>query len=350
MRSVKKFTMAGLMLVISIATLVGCSSDSATNEAQVAGDASEQFVFKTTIQTPPVATMSVGFDAYLDEIEEKSDGRITFERYYSESLVKVPDVLDALSVGIADVGVIIPVQMASKIPLSTIIYTPAIFEDSLIGAQAIHDLYEELPAMNEELAKHNVMYGGQLTVPSSYLFTKNPIKSIADLKGLRIIAQGDQGILAEKLGAVPVNLTSTESFEALQRGTVDGAIFNLTAATTYNLEQVASHVYKLPLGGVGLLIGMNQDKFEALPEDLQNLVLEVAESHAEVFHQIYQVEGDQLALDKIAEAGGSITEPTAEDVSKLQTIAEETVFKNWINNNGPAAEEVMNQFIFLSQR
>ena len=334
------------LLTISLLALVGCMSD----EAQEGEATPKSYTFKTTIQTPPVAAMSVGFDAYLDEIEEKSEGRIQFERYYSESLVKVPDVVDALSAGIADIGVVIPVQMASKVPLSTLIYTPAVFEDSLVGGQAIHDLYDQSAVMNEELAKHNVTYAGQLTVPSSYIFTKEPIKDISELKGLRIIAQGDQGILAEKLGAVPVNLTSTESFEALQRGTVDGAIFNLTAATTYNLEQVAGHVYKLPLGGVGLLIGMNKEKFDALPEDLQTIVQEVAESHAKTFHQIYQIEGDEVALEKIKAAGGSITEPTAADVKQLQTIAEETVFKSWVEKNGDAAEEVMNLFLSLTQR
>ena len=350
MRGVRKTNIVVVILFICLMVLGGCASDATGNDSQGESDQAQQYVFKTTIQTPPVATMSVGFDAYLDEIEEKSEGRIKFERYYSESLVKVPDVLDALSVGIADVGIIIPVQMTSKIPLSTVVYSPAVFEDSLKGAQAIHDLYEQLPVMNEELEKHNVTYAGQLTVPSSYIFTKKPINSIADLKGLRIIAQGDQGILAEQLGAVPVTLTSTESFEALQRGTVDGAIFNLTAATTYNLEQVAGHVYKLPLGGAGLLIGMNLEKFEALPEDLQKIVLEVAESHAEDFYQIYQVEGDKLALEKIEKAGGEIVEPSTEDINKLQDIAEKTIFQRWIENNGTSAEEVMNTFISLTQR
>ena len=90
-----------------------------------------------------------------------------------------------------------------------------------------------------------------------------------------MVALGDHGVIAKELGAVPVSIPSTESFEALQRGTVDGALFNLTTSTTYNLEQVAKNVYKLPIGGVGLLIGMSLDKYNSLPDDLKEIIKEV---------------------------------------------------------------------------
>ena len=343
MKKVLRYLKGGFPFICFV-LLLGC------NHTEKTANGEEIHTFRTTIQTPPVALMSKGFDAYLNEIEEKSEGRIKFERYYSESLVKSGDVLDALDAGIADIGIIIPSQLSSKLPLNSVIYTPSIYENSWAGGKAIHDLYQMEPALNKELSKYNVMYAGELAVPSNYIFTDKPVTSIKELKGLRLVAQGDQGILIQKLGAIPISITSTESFEALQRGTVDGAVFNITAATTYNLEKVAKYLYKLPLGGAGLLIGMNEEKFEELPEDLKYIIHDVAKSNAETFHQIYQMNGDQIALKKIQSSHGVITEAKAEDITKLQNIAEREVFTNWARRSGSQAKNILDTFIELGDK
>ncbi|MFS0823139.1 C4-dicarboxylate TRAP transporter substrate-binding protein [Bacillus sp. 1P02SD] len=327
--------------------LVACSDkESSTSN----GDENESIVLKTTIQTPQVALLSKGFDAYLDAIEEESDGRIKFERYYSESLAKTADVLDALSAGIADVGVIVPPLVESKIPLNNVGHSPAVYENVWAGSKAHYELYENNPELNEELEKNGVTFGGQLAVASSYVFTKEPIKSSADLKGLRMVALGDHGILAQELGAVPVSIPSTETFEALQRGTVDGVFFNLTTATTYNYEEVAGHVYKLPIGGVALLIGIGKDKFDSLPKDLQEIIKEVGKNQADEFHRIYQTEGDKVALEKIEAANGTVTEATPEDIKELKEIAKNVIWKKWVEKNGSSSQKILDQFVELSEK
>ncbi|MBM4764996.1 TRAP transporter substrate-binding protein DctP [Bacillus sp. B15-48] len=340
-----------LAMIVCLVLLAACSGSQTSNvEEGHAENNDSPIVLKTTIQTPPVALLSKGFDAYLDAIEEKSEGRIKFERYYSESLVKSPDVLDALSSGIADVGIIIPPLMASKIPLNTIGHNPAVYENSWAGARATFDLYQQVPDLNEELEKHGVTFAGSLAVPSTYIFTKKQVDGIDDLKGLKLISQGDHGIMAQELGAVPVAIPSTESFEALQRGTADGILFNLTTVTTYNIEQVAGHAYKLPIGGVDLLIGMNVNKFNALPDDLKEIMKEVAQNHADDFHQIYQTEGDKMALEKIEQANGTITEPLPEEVEKLKGIAQKVIWNNWVEKNGPASQKTLDKYIKLADQ
>ncbi|WP_428911555.1 TRAP transporter substrate-binding protein DctP [Niallia sp. Krafla_26] len=344
-----------IQAIFCFMVLTACSSQSSNSSNSSNSNGSDPtkdnpIVFKTTIQTPQVASMSKGFDAYLDAIEEKSEGKIKFERYYSESLVKSADVVDALSAGIADIGIIIPALAQSKIPLNTFGNVPAIFENSWPGARAAYDLYEQMPQLNEELEKHGIIFAGSLGVPSTYVFTKDPINGVEDLKGQKLIAQGDHGIIAKELGAAPVSIPSTEAFEALQRGTADGILFNLTMVTTYNIEQVASHLYKLPIGGVDLLIGMNSNKFNALPDNLKLIFKEVAKPHADDFHQIYQVEGDKIALSKIEQANGSVTETKAEDVEKLKEIAQNIIWKSWVEKSGADAQEVLNKYIELSEK
>lgn len=340
------------VFILCLLLLVACSNTQTGNpSAEIQGENGKpEFVFKTSIQTPRVAPMAKGFDAYLDAIEEKSGGRIRFERYYSESLTKSSDALEAVGSGIADVAVIIPVYMVSKLPLNTIAYNPAIFENSWAGARALHDLYQNVSALNQELESHKVKFVGQLSVPSNYIFTRKPVHRIEDLKGMKLIAPGDHGVIAQELGAVPVGLTSTESFEAIQRGTVDGGIYNLALATTYNIEQAANYIYKLPIGGISLLLGMNLDKYNSLPPELQEIIKEVAVAHADDFHQIYQTEGDKASLEKIAKANGVITQAAPEDIEKLKGIAKEAIWKKWIEKSGPHAKETLDEYIRLAAK
>ncbi len=338
-----------LLMVICFIFLAACSSPQESN-GETQANSSEPIVLKTTIQTPPVAVMSKGFDAYLDAIEQKTNGRIKFERYYSESLVKSADVIDALSSGIADVGVIIPAYMGSKMPLNTVVYNPVVFENSWAGARAVNELYQNTPELNEELAEHGVKFAGQLAVPSNYIWTTKPVQSNADLKGMKLIAPGDHGVIAQSLGAAPVALTSTESFEALQRGTVDGTIFNLSAATTYNIEQAANNLYKLPIGGVVLLIGMSLDKYNSLPDDIRQMIQEVSVSHADDFHKIYQTDGDKDSLDKLAKANGKVVEPSQSDVNQLKEIAKNIIWKNWIDKNGEASQAILDRYVELAEK
>lgn len=345
----RTFKSLNVLLVLTLLLLAACSNSSGGSSQEASGQ-DEVFVFKTSIQSPPGAALSEGFDAYLNSIEEKSNGRIKFERYYSESLLKSADALDGVSAGIADVAVIIPILMPSKIPLSTVAHNPVAFENVWAGMRAFYELYQKYPEMNGELEKQNVKYVGQLSVPSNYVFTKKPVDSLEDLKGMKLIAQGDQGLIAQELGATAVVMASTEMFEALQRGAVDGTMFGITPATTYGIEQVASNLYMLPIGGQTLLIGMNLDKYNALPDDLKQIFMDAALEQADTFHKIYQIDWGKRSDEKLQAANVQTTKPTEADIAKLREIAQNVVWNKWVSDNGPRAKEILDDYLQLTAK
>lgn len=121
----KRYLLIFLLVMVAV-VLVACggedtSSKDSTNDAGDSGSKSaEKYIFKSTVQAPQQAALSQGFDALLDSIEEKSDGRITFERYYSDALVKPADAADAVGSGIADLALLAPSYTPANNPLSTI--------------------------------------------------------------------------------------------------------------------------------------------------------------------------------------------------------------------------------------
>jgi TRAP-type C4-dicarboxylate transport system substrate-binding protein len=346
-----------LLVLAVILVISGCgpASDGNNNQKDKAGEANSQeqtFVLKASIQSPPKAALSRGFDAYLDEIEAKSNGRITFERYYGESLAKAADQLNALTNGMADIALFVPSYVPGKLPLANVGTLPALWHDSWVGAKSYHELYKTVPELQQELEKENVKWVGQYALPSYYIISTKKVEDFSDLKGLKVIATGQLAVLAEALGATPVGIPITESYEAMQRGTVDAVFYGLTASVTYGLEDSAKYIWKLPIGSSAGLIGMNLITWNKLPKDLQQVIMDTAAKHPDAFHKIYQVEGDEEALQKFVNAGAKIIEPKPEQVEKLKEMAK-PIWDKWaqdMESKGLPGQKILDTFRELIQK
>src|SRR5699024_7801097 len=295
-----KIKISFILLVITI-MLVACGQADSQNKTENDNDKKDaaddaDLVLKSSIQTPPEGELTKGFDKFLDKVEERSEGKVAFERYYSESLAKASDSFSSLTNNIADIALFVPSYSPGDLPLANVGTLPALWEAAYVGEEAFYNLYENTPALQEEVEEQNVKWVGQYATPSYYFVTSKEVKNIEDIKGKKVIATGGLADLAEELGATVVGTPITESYEAMEKGTVDGVFYGLTASATYDLQEPANYVYTLPLGSSTGLYGMNLDVWEDLPEDVQNIMEEVAEEHAEDFHEIYQIEGDEAAL------------------------------------------------------
>lgn len=346
MRIYKSFFLLCILILCSL-FIAACGSD----ENADAGSTKETvYKLKSSIQSPKEANLSKGFDAYLDEIEKKSDGRIEFERYYSESLVKAADTANAIGSGIGDVALLVPGYTPANNPLGTVESMPALWKDQWTGTRAMLDLYNEFPELKEEYHNQGIEVVGAWALPSYYVISTKDVSSFDDIKGQKVVAAGSQSILAEALGATPVGIVITESFEAMERGAVEGALLGLTSSSTYGIQEVAESVWQLPIGSQAGIIGINKAKFDEFPEDLQNVFNEVALQNAVDFHEVYQIEGEEAAMQKYIDAGVKMNEATEEDIAELQEIARNSVWKTWVNNadkDSELAQKVLDRFIEL---
>ncbi|KGR74738.1 TRAP transporter substrate-binding protein DctP [Ureibacillus manganicus] len=351
----KKWFVA-FVTILSVIVLAACgnnqtnTSNSSNTNNGTSGETNnstteEVFVFKSTIQAPKTASLSKGFDAYLDLVEEKSSGRIKFERYYGDALVKPADVADAVGAGIADVAVVVPSYTPAANPLSTIESLPALWNDQWTGTRALMDLYEEFPELGAEFESRNISILGGWALPSYRIVSKTDVDSFEDLKNLKVIASGSQALLAEAFGAVSVGVTMPESFEAMERGAVDGGLLGYTSSSTYGIHEIAGSVWELPIGSQGGLFGMNTAKYNQLPDELKQVFKDAALQNAIDFHKIYQTEGETEAKQKYLDAGVKINEATPEHIAQLQQIAEDAVWKKWVEErSGKPAQEILDRF------
>jgi TRAP-type C4-dicarboxylate transport system substrate-binding protein len=114
------------------------------------------------------------------------------------------------------------------------------------------------------------------------LICTKPVRSMADLKGLRIRAFGfGLPAVVKALGAVPMNVTTNDTYEALERNVIDCSPIGPVLAAGWKMDEVAKYYIEIPLGVAtwGHLISMNLQKFNSLPKEIQTELLSIGREH-----------------------------------------------------------------------
>jgi TRAP-type C4-dicarboxylate transport system substrate-binding protein len=240
----------------------------------------------------------------------------------------------------------------AQLPLANVGSNPALWKDSWTGSKAYAALYAQQPAMTKELDKQNVQLISAITTPTYYLLgRKVELHSLDQIKGMRIMSSGQIAVLLQSLGAQIVSISTPEGYEALQRGTVDGAVYGVTAAATYGIQTVVRSLWEIPVGGLPLLVVMNKDVWNSISKPDQQAILKIAGEFAKAFHEIYQVGGDKKSLEKFKAAGVKIVQPDQESLKELHTAAEK-IWAQWAKEQDAAGRpggEVIKLFVKLSE-
>lgn len=293
-------------------------------------DESKKYVLKFTSPAPDQGVFTRANDALAKYIEEKSEGRITFERYYGGSLVKPGDELDSLSSGIIDMAVFTNSYVPGKLPLSTITTTTSLWEDVWVGSKAFDELYKQNKNLTDEVEQYGVKHLGNYSLPGSYMLSTKKIESLEDLKGMTVVANGQVANLARALGANAVSVPVEDLYETISKGTADAVFYGTVEGVTFGLTGEIKYIYQIPIGSVAGMVAINQNTFNSLPEDLQAILTEaVSEQYPMILHEIFQVEGAGNTLQELIDAGAEIVEPSKEDYDKVVSIAKESVWSQW---------------------
>jgi len=211
-----------------------------------------------------------------------SDDRIRWTESYGGSLYKYNHTLEAVEIGLTDIGWVGSLWELSKMPLQNVTYyTPFVTDDHFLIADLMNELHREVPELAEAWAAQNQRYLGGSVVDTYHLMTNFEVNSVADLNGRKILAPGPSAAWLEGTGAVPVDGALSTYYTQLSTGVADGVLTILTGATPYRIEEVAPYVTLVGIGGQ-LTGGMaiNLDTWNELPEDVQTVLAELGPEYS----------------------------------------------------------------------
>ncbi len=187
---------------------------------------------------------------WMKAVEEATGGSITFEMAADGTLVSGRDSLQGIRDGLIDMSTIVDFYTPNDLKTSTILTELAMLgTDAASMTGAINEMQVlNCPSCLKEGEDNNLKIFAIYASSPYHLICNKPFPTLESLKGSRIRATGAWAIFATSVGATPVNITSGEQYEALQRGQVDCTVMNIPALTNYSLFEVAKYVINQPLG------------------------------------------------------------------------------------------------------
>jgi TRAP-type mannitol/chloroaromatic compound transport system substrate-binding protein len=258
-------------VVIAAAGLLMASPGPAQAQARMA--------LKGQSSHPAASNFHLIFKLWAEEVEKMSGGRLKIQTLPAGAIVPPFEVFDAVSRGVLDVGqaplgyiigkslVGIPLSHGPLFGMDGMDYWGWYYDGG--GMKLLEEFYRDVLKMNI------VAFPFPTDYPQGMGWFKRPIKSLADLKGIKYRIYGIGAETYGRLGVSVVTLPGGEIVPALERGVIEGAEWiNCEEDRKLGLHNVAKHYYTPgmhePVTGGQLLI--NGNVWKKLSPDLQEII------------------------------------------------------------------------------
>ncbi|MGC5615368.1 C4-dicarboxylate TRAP transporter substrate-binding protein [Georgenia sp. Z1491] len=300
-------------VVAGAAALAACSTGAPTT-----AEGGETFTLTIGAGVPRTALTSVGSvsDVFVPEVvrrvSEETIHEIEFDEFFG-TYVEVGEELDAMESGQLDMGASVFPYNPSELPLHNLgYYVPFSSPDAEIAIAAFRQVYEGNEEFQQVYADRNQTAIAFLAVGNYGLGTNFPVEGVEDLTDRQVAGVGSNLEWLGPMDVVPVQAPSTEWYSAFQTGVYDGVVNFVEGFDNLRLYEVLSHFTAMDFGAVPLgALTVNQDTWETLPPEVQDIVLEVALEFEQVSAQAVN-EAVAHSEETMAAEGMTVTEPSDE--------------------------------------
>jgi TRAP-type C4-dicarboxylate transport system substrate-binding protein len=250
---------------------------SATIVATVLASAACADTFKWITYKPQGAgdAQAITTQWFADQFAERTGGKHQIDIFWGGSVAKAREIPEALAAGVGDFGDVITPYFPDLLPLNNAVgfYIPQPMKTQGVG-EAMATWHKDYPQFGQELAQQNLHAVGFRPLENYGLLCTKPVRSIDDMAGLRIRSYGfAYPALIEAMGATPVSISTSDSYEALQRSVIDCTPIGPALARGWKYDEVAKYYIEVPFGAsFGHIIAMNLDSYNALDAETRAVV------------------------------------------------------------------------------
>ncbi|MFC4024072.1 TRAP transporter substrate-binding protein DctP [Oceanobacillus longus] len=304
----KKKLVLAMSLSVLLFLLVACSNntDSGNNEGEIhlvaAGGGSPNHGWGEGFFTP-----------WMEEVTERTDGRVQFEVFYSGELVENTHEYDGLTQGLADIVNVPAIYDPQRFPMSEVTMLPLTHSDVHIASRAFAKLIESDVELKDGKSFVELEYGdnGLKALPVSttteYVIstTGYEFDSVDAVKSatLRTSSRGHEAY-AQDIAAGSVTMPGVDMYDAMNRGAFEGAFYSIADWSGYGFQDLFKYtITGANYGHFNSTLGMTQETWDSLPEDVQEIMTEVTHEIIEYSANDWESRKQEM-IDYSLENGG----------------------------------------------
>lgn len=230
-------------------------------------------------------------------VEERTDHTINFVEGYSGSIVKVTEVLEGVQDGIIDIGGFCYCFEPSNLPLHAFqVMMPFGTMDPVQSLKIAQDVYAEVPYLTDVFPqKFNQVLLSRIADGGYNLGTSFAWENLSDLKDQKIAGAGLNLNWLKYAGVSPVQSSLATAYTEMNTNVYEGWIMFPSAWVNLKLYEPGPYYTLIGFGSMtwhGLTI--NQDTYNELPDDVKEILHEVAADYEEQTGIVNQAEYARL--------------------------------------------------------
>ncbi|MDQ7784846.1 MAG: TRAP transporter substrate-binding protein [Desulfomonilaceae bacterium] len=256
------------LLILGIAILTFAGSSPAPAE--------EQVTLRYSVFFPATHVQSKLAEEWAKEVEKRTNGKVKIEYYPGQTLTKADQVYDGVVSGISDIGFSVLGYTRGRFPMLEVIDLPLGYKNGVQATKVANDVYKQFK--DKALTDTQVMYL-HAHGPGLVHTKGKAVRKLEDMKGLKIRSHGTSAKVVKALGGTPVAQPMPETYQSLEKGVVNGAVYPLEANKGWKLGEVIDYAtLNFPAAyTTTFFVVMNKDKWNALPDDVKKTIVEINE-------------------------------------------------------------------------
>ncbi len=255
---------------------------------------------------PPTHIQAQTAEAWCKEVEKRTEGRIRVQFFPGQTLTRAPQTFEAITDGIADIGTSALAYTQGRFPVMATMDLPFGYPSGVAATDVANKFFNKMNP--EEFSAVKVLYFNSHG-PGFIHTRRTPVRTLEDMRGLRIRSTGMSADVVRALGGTPVSMAMPDSYQSLQRGVVDGSIHPVETNKGWNIGEVVDY-YTVAYPSAyttTFFVVMNKQKWNSLSSKDQEILEEMSKEWA-IKHGEAWDSSDEEGTEFFLEQGGTIVE------------------------------------------
>jgi TRAP-type C4-dicarboxylate transport system substrate-binding protein len=210
---------------------------------------------------------------WAEELKKRTNGKVEVRTFPGGSLLSARDMYDGVSKGVADIGLGSPSYDPGRFPLTSGVSLPLGFPDATVASQVLWALTKEFKPKEFENFKVIAMF----TTEPGHIQTSKPVRTAADLAGMKLRASGTGVPVLSALGAAPVGMPMPEVPQAVQTGVIAGHMTSREVLKDFKLAEMLKYTTDYPTVVTSFAAVMDSKRWDKLPDDVKKVIDQLAE-------------------------------------------------------------------------
>ena len=276
----------------------------------------------------------------VGDVDKATAGKFKITLHANAALFKAPEIKRAVQGGQAQMGEILLVNFQNEWQIYGADGQPFL-ASSYAESKRLYQAQK--PFLEKKLAEQGMVLLYSVAWPPQGIYTKKPVTSAADLKGIKWRAYSPATArIAELVGAQPVTVQAAEFSQALATGVVEATMTSGATGVDSKLYEHLKYYYDTQAWLPKNAVIVNKKAFDALDKPLQEALLKAgADAEARGWAASERVNTDTLA--KLKAEGMQVLPPSAQLKADMTKVGD-TMLKEWLEKTGPEGKALVDNY------